>query len=130
MLHMKVVKRVNPKSSHHKEKILLCYFFNFVSIWDDECPLNVLWSSFHDISQTIMLYTLNSYSAQSLSCVRLCDPMGHQTALSMAFPRQEYSSGSPCPPSGDFPDKGIESHLLHLLHWQKNSLPLHHLGSP
>ena len=75
MLHMRVVTRLNPKSSHHTEKILLCYFFNFISIWDDECSLHLLWSSFHDISQTIMLYTLNSYSTQSLSCVRLCDPM-------------------------------------------------------
>ena len=30
MLYMKVVKGVNPKSSHHKEYFF--YFFNFVSI--------------------------------------------------------------------------------------------------
>ena len=29
---MKVVKRVNPKSSHHKEKKIFFYFFNIVSI--------------------------------------------------------------------------------------------------
>ena len=29
MLYMKAVKRVNPKSSHHKEK----NFFNLVSMW-------------------------------------------------------------------------------------------------
>ena len=29
--YVKVVKRVNPKSSHHKEKYFFC-FFNFVSI--------------------------------------------------------------------------------------------------
>ena len=59
----KLLNRVNPKSSHHKEKTLFFYFFNFVSIWDDGCSLNLLWSSFRDISHIIMLYTLNSYSA-------------------------------------------------------------------
>ena len=36
MLYMEVVKRVNPKSSHHKEK----KNFYFVSIWDDGYSLN------------------------------------------------------------------------------------------
>ena len=31
-----------------------------------------------------------------------------QASLSMGFPRQEYWSGLPCPPPGDFPDPGIE----------------------
>ena len=36
MSYMKVVKRVNSKSGHHKEK----YFsFHFVTIWDDGCSL-------------------------------------------------------------------------------------------
>ena len=30
----KPVKRVNPESSHYKEKIFF-YFFNFVSTWND-----------------------------------------------------------------------------------------------
>ena len=62
MLYMKVVKRVKPKSSHHKEKTFF-YFFKFVSLWDDGCSLNVLLWSFHDVSQIIMLYNLNFYSA-------------------------------------------------------------------
>ena len=32
----------------------------------------------------------------------------HQAPLSMAFPRQEYWSGSPFPPPGDRPDPEIE----------------------
>ena len=39
MLYMKVVKRVNPKSSHHKENFFF-YFFNFMSIGNDGCSLN------------------------------------------------------------------------------------------
>lgn len=59
---MKVVKRVNPKHSHHKENnmcaylyfssIRIFYFSKEVCAWDDGCSLNVLWS-FHDVSQTI-----------------------------------------------------------------------------
>ena len=34
--------------------------------------------------------------------------VGHQAALSMGFPKQEYWSGLPGPPPGDLPDPGIE----------------------
>ena len=32
----------------------------------------------------------------------------HQAPLSMGFSKQEYWSGLPCPPPGDFPNPGIE----------------------
>ena len=32
----------------------------------------------------------------------------HQAPLSMGFSRQDYWSGSPCPPPGDLPDPGTE----------------------
>ena len=35
--------------------------------------------------------------------------VAHQTPLSMGFPRQEYWSGLPFSPLGDFPDPGMES---------------------
>ena len=57
MLHMKVVKGVNPKSSHHRGKYFF-YLFNFVSVWDDECSLNLCDSHF-------MMYVVN----QSSCCV-------------------------------------------------------------
>ena len=38
--------------------------------------------------------------------------VAHQAPLSMAFSRQEYWSGLPCPPSGDLPDPGIKATLL------------------
>ena len=53
--------------------------------------------------------------------------IAHQTLRSMGFPRQEYWSGLPFPPPGVFLSKGSN---LHLLHWQADSLPLSHLGSP
>ena len=41
----------------------------------------------------------------------LWDPMycvAHQAPLSMGFPRQEYWSGLPCLPPGNFPEPGLE----------------------
>ena len=49
--------------------------------------------------------------AKSLQlCLTLCDPMdvAWQAPLSTGFSRQEYWSGLPCPPPGDFPSPGIE----------------------
>ena len=65
--------------------------------------------------------------AQSLSRVRLfVTPwtVAHQAPLSMAFSRQEYWCGLPCPPPGDLPYPGSNLCLLCLLHWQVGSLPL------
>ena len=53
--------------------------------------------------------------------------VAHQASLSMGFPRQEYWSELPFPSPGDLPNPGIKSGLLH---WQADSLPLSHLGSP
>ena len=51
-------------------------------------------------------------------------------ALFMGFSRQEYWSRLPFPPPGDLPNQRFNPCLLILLHWQANSLPLYHLGSP
>ena len=34
--------------------------------------------------------------------------IAHQAPLSMEFSRQEYWSGSPCPPPGNLPDPGFK----------------------
>ena len=41
--------------------------------------------------------------------------------------RHEYWSGLSFPPRGDLPNPGLNPHLLH---WQADSLPLSHQGSP
>ena len=52
-----------------------------------------------------------------------------QALLSMGFSRQEYWSGLSFPPPGDLPDPARSNpHLLQLLRWQADSLPLGHLG--
>ena len=50
-----------------------------------------------------------------------------QAPLSLGFPRQEYWSGLSFLPQSIFLTKGS---YLHLLHWQVDSLPLSHQGSP
>ena len=47
----------------------------------------------------------------TLSCVLLsvaARTVAHQAPLSMAFSRQKYRSGLPCPPPGDLPDPRIK----------------------
>ena len=56
--------------------------------------------------------------------------IARQAPLSKEFSRQEYWSGLPFPTPGDLPDLGIKPSLMHLLHWQVDSLPLRRLGSP
>ena len=54
-------------------------------------------------------------------------PIAHQVPLSMGFPRQEYWRGLPFTSPGNLPNPGIETEPSRLLHWQVDSLPLHHL---
>ena len=53
--------------------------------------------------------------------------VARQGPLSMGFPRQEYWIGLPFPSPGIFLTQGSN---LSLLHWQVDSLPLRHQGSP
>ena len=53
--------------------------------------------------------------------------IAHQASLSKGFSRQEYWSRLPFPSPGDLPHPRSNQHLLH---WQVDSLPLSHLGSP
>ena len=65
-------------------------------------------------------------------CVTLWT-VAHQALLSMGFSRthtQEYWSGFPCPPPGAFLTHKLNLCLLHLLHWQADSLPLAPLRKP
>ena len=48
----------------------------------------------------------------------------------MGFSRQEYCSGLHFLLQGIFQTQGSNLCLLRLLHWQADSLPLYHLGSP
>ena len=76
------------------------------------------------------VFPLNSICVYVLSRVQTFVTrwtVAHQAPLPTGFPRQEYQSGLPFLPQGIFPTKGSN---LHLLHWQADSLPLSHQGSP
>ena len=61
------------------------------------------------------IYKRACVSAKLLQYVWLCVTrwtVAHQAPLSMGFSRQEYWSGLPCIPPGNFPDPGIEPKSL------------------
>ena len=67
------------------------------------------------------------------SCVRLFETpwtTACQAPLSMGLSRQEYWSGFCDLLQGIFPTQGSISCLLHLLHWQADSLPPAPPGKP
>ena len=53
-----------------------------------------------------------------------------QAPLSMGFSRQHIEVGCHFLLQGIFPTQASNLHLLCFLHWQVDSLPLHHVGSP
>ena len=65
-------------------------------------------------------------------CLTLCSPRDGTclTSLSVEFCRQKSRSGLPFPTLGDFPDQWWNPRLLHLLHWQVDSLLLEPPGKP
>ena len=78
----------------------------------------------HKAPVVLMLRRIMSVHAKSLCRVQLFATLWtvHRRApLSMRFSRQEYWSGLPCPPPGDFPNPGIEPASPTL---QAASLPL------
>ena len=48
----------------------------------------------------------------------------------MKFSKQEYWSGVPLREDSCFPTQGLDRHLLHLLHWQMDSVPIVLPGKP
>ena len=61
-------------------------------------------------------------------CPTLCNPtdVAQQTPLPMEFSRQEYGVGCHALLQGIVWTQGLNRGLLHLLHWQVNSLLLYH----
>ena len=55
--------------------------------------------------------------------------VAHQALLSMEVFRQEYWVGYHFFLQGIFLTQWLNQHLFHLLHWQADTLPCHHLGS-
>ena len=81
----------------------------------------------------VYIHTHTHICAYSLQlCLTLCDPMDCSPPGSSVhgFFTQEYWSGLPCRPPGDFPHPGIELGSPAAPAFQADSLPLCHQGSP
>ena len=64
-------------------------------------------------------------------CLTLCDPMDSSPTRHHCpwnFPGKKTGAGCHFLLQGIFPPQGSNLCLLHLLHWQVDSLPLQHLG--
>ena len=71
--------------------------------------------------------------AKSLNCVHLFRTLrtvARQAPLSWDFPGNSTAVGCHFLLQGIFPTQGSNPRLLHLLHWQVDSLSPCHLGSP
>ena len=118
---------------HTTRKIILCdsngfTIFSMLSFYSDLRPLSqvVLAEFFPELIEKFIYLCNNAYV---LSCVQLFVTLWSAAhhALSMEFSRQEYWSGLPSPTPRYLSTQGLN---LCFLHWQVDSLPLHHLGSP
>ena len=96
--------------------------------------MHSLHTPFQSLRQLIFFFFLLNVHYLSSACVPShfscvqCFPapwiVACQASLSMGFFRQECWSGIPFPSPGIFPTQGMNLHLLSLLHWQADSLPL------
>ena len=89
--------------------------------------------SFQNQVPQLKFIAIHTYMYRILSCVWLfVTPwtVACQASLPMGFSRQNCWSSCHFPLQGIFPTQGLNPCVLRLLHWQADSFPLHHLGSP
>ena len=89
------------------------------------------YTSFTLAINTPFLYVRACMGAQL--CPTLCDPMDYSLPVSAIhgdFPRNKNGAGCHALLQGIFPNQRSNSHLLCLLNWQADSLPLASPGKP
>ena len=86
-----------------------------------------MWSVLLDKLQVVSLFSWQLLFGCWVVSDSFATSWARQDPLSMGFPRQGYWSGLPFPSLGVFLTQGLN---LQLLHWQMDSLPLSHQGSP
>ena len=75
--------------------------------------------------------TKNSHAVeQQRTCILQLRPVARQVPLLWDPPGKNTGVSCHALLQGIFPTQGSNSHLLCFLHWQEDSLPLSHLGSP
>ena len=96
--------------------------------------VNILWISYMDffLSHSSFFYYIskpNKKFACVQSCPTLCKPMDCSPPGSFVL-GENPGTGCHFLFQGIFPTQGSKVCLLRFLHWQADSLPLCHLGSP
>ena len=107
-------------------KILLSPCMDFSFCCHGNCQQSCRWWVCHVACQCVLLAGAQSY----LTLFGTHGLWAHQAPLSMGFSRQKYCRGVPFPSMGIFPTQELNLGLLHLLHWQVDSLPLASPGKP
>ena len=112
--------------------IASCSFIHSPRIFGSGSPqvnktLSFLFSSWSVQGDTYMICMCAQ--VKSISLVMLWT-VAHEAPQSMGFSRQEEWVAGHFLLQGIFPTQGSNWRLLHLLHWQADSSPLSHLGSP
>ena len=111
--------------------------------WEDYKEVDPLWAlyRYYVLNTVYMLYSpyicmsMNTHTLLLCSCSvlsTLCNPwtVALQAPLSMGFSSKNTGVGCHFLLQGIFLTQGLKLCLLHPPHWQADSLPLCHLGSP
>ena len=101
------------------------HFLSFSLMW-----IQITWQF---ASETKLAWHLNTVHACRLSHIQFFETLGtiaHEAPLSVGFSRQNTGVGCHFLLQEIFLTYGSKLHLLHLIHWQADSLPLAAPGKP
>ena len=93
-------------------------------------------TSSHSNPAIVLLFCqhLPKMCVHAQSCLILCDPQDYSapgsSLCSWTSPGKNTGVGCHFLLQGIFPTQGSNTHFLYLLHWQTDSLSLHHLEAP
>ena len=101
--------------------------------WTEEIPCpGIPWTEelggLQSIESQRVVHDENDLAGRNVQLFAIPCTIAHQTPLSIGFPRQEYRNELPFPSPGDLSNPGIKPESW--LHWQMDSLPLSHQGTP
>ena len=124
-----IPEKIKIQKTHMNPNVHSNTIYNCQDIEAPRCPLIDEW-----IKNLWSIHTMEyCVHAQLLSCVALCNPMDCSlpgSSVHGIFPGKNIGEGCHFLLQGIFSLQGSNLCLLHLLHWQVDSLPLSHLGSP
>ena len=137
IINLEVAKSIDVKCSHHKKGMVI--------MWGDwgvngsYCSNNLIiyFKLFKKEHKGLMVYKMSLGNINNFVCYVLSHvwlfvtlwTIACQALLSMEFSRRDTGVGRYFLFQGIFPTQESNLRLLHLMYWQAESLPLHHLGS-